>query len=275
MTRKFTSKVWVSLAACGFLVAGYSNCGAESLRIGGTGAGLQLLQRMGEAYAATAPGIGIEVVPSLGTSGGIKALADGAIDVAVASRSLKLEEEEKGLRSVATARTPFVLVTSQVEPEPLQADAVAAIFGGERTNWLDKSPIRIVLRPETESDTRLLEKYFPGMPAALVRARLRPEIPVATTDQDNATAAEGTVGSITSASLVQMLTEGRDLRVMQIDGVEPTLENLKSGLYPYEKTLHFLVANAARPAATGFANFLKSDAATAIMLEAGILPVGQ
>jgi phosphate transport system substrate-binding protein len=168
-----------------------------------------------------------------------------------------------------------VLVTSQSAPEPLQAHEVALIFGGEHANWLDKSPIRIVLRPTAESDTRLLEKYFPGMPEALARARLRPEIPVAATDQDNATAAEAIMGSLTSASLVQMLTEGRNLRVIRIDGVEPTLENLKSGVYPYEKTLHFLVANTAHTTANRFATFLQSQDAAAIMMEAGILPVGQ
>lgn len=272
MTRNSTS-IRVSLAACAFLIAGYTSCGAEVLRIGGTGAGLQLLKRIGEAYAVTAPGVSLEIVPSLGTSGGIQALADGAIDIGVASRPLKPEEAEKGLRAFATARTPFVLVTSRSDPEPLQAYEVAAFFGGERAKWLDKSPVRIVLRPKTESDTRLLEKYFPGMSEALARARLRPEISVAATDQDNAAAAEKTAGSLTSASLVQMLTEERDLRVIRIDGVDPTLENLKSGSYPYEKTLHFLVANKARPAASGFASFLQSQAAAAIMVEAGILPV--
>jgi phosphate transport system substrate-binding protein len=132
-----------------------------------------------------------------------------------------------------------------------------------------------VLRPETESDTRLLGQFFPEMADTLARIRLRPEIPVAATDQDNATLAEETEGSLTSASLVQILAEARDLRIISIDGVDPTLENLKSGRYPYEKSLHFLISDISRPAAKGFAKFLLSGAAAAIMLEAGILPVGQ
>ena len=275
MITRSASMARLSLVACAFLVGGHTACSAEALRMGGTGAGLQLLQRIGDAYAATAPGVDVQIVPSLGTSGGIRALADGAIDIAVTSRPLKPDEAREKLHEVAKARTPFVLVTSQSDPEPLRAIEVAASFGGEKTNWLDKTPIRIVLRPETESDTRLLEQYFPQMSEALARARLRPEIPVAATDQDNATAAEITKGSLTGASLVQMLTEARELRIVWIDGVEPTLDNLESGRYPYEKALHFLASDTGSLAADGFAQFLNSQAAAAIMRESGILPVGQ
>lgn len=275
MTTFFISRILIPVGASIFLFAGYTNSSAESLRMGGTGAGLQLLELIGEAYAASNPGVTVEIVPSLGTSGGIQALADGAIAIGVASRPLKPEEAGRGLREVATARTPFLLVTSQANPEPFQANEVAGAFGGEKTEWLDKEPIRIVLRPETESDTRLLKKYFPGMSGALARARLRPEIPVAATDQDNATAAEDTKGSLTSASLVQIRTETRDLRAISIDGVAPTLANLESGSYPYEKTLHFLISDTGGPMAKGFAEFLKSQAAAAIMIDAGILPVGR
>ena len=68
----------------------------------------------------------MEIVPSLGTSGGISALADGILEVAVSSRSLKPEEADKGLREIATARRPFVLATSRLEPEPMEAGAVTA-----------------------------------------------------------------------------------------------------------------------------------------------------
>lgn len=262
------------LAAFVFITTGSTSCVADALRLGGTGAGLQLLQRLGDAYVATAPGVSVEIVPSLGTSGGIAALADRAIDLAVASRPLNTDEAAKGLRSVATARTPFVLVTSGLAPDPIRSGDVAALFGNDQASWADGTLVRLVLRPEAESDTHLLETYFSGMPKALARARGRPEVPVAATDQDNAAAAESTVGSLTAATLVQILSEERDLRVLRIDGVDPTLANLVSGSYPYEKTLHFLIANEARPTVDGFASFLQSPEAAGIMTDVGILPVG-
>jgi phosphate transport system substrate-binding protein len=248
--------------------------GAERLRMGGAGSGLGLLHHLSEAYVAEHPDLRVEILPSLGTSGGISALAGGVLELAVGSRPLKPEEIDKGLREVAAARTPFVLATSRLEPESIDAAAVAAAFGAQQSAWPDGTPIRLVLRSESESDTRLLEEFFPGMPAALAAARLRPEIPIAATDQDTATAAEGMEGSLTGATLVLIVTEDRALRTIPIDGAEPTLANLESGRYPYAKTLHFIVSETASPAVEDFARFLTSAAADPIMRAAGILPAG-
>ena len=55
--------------------------------MGGTGSGLELLHRLSDAYAAEHSEVSVEIVPSLGTSGSISALADGILEVAVSSRS--------------------------------------------------------------------------------------------------------------------------------------------------------------------------------------------
>lgn len=247
---------------------------AETLRMGGTGSGLELLQKLGQVYAAGHPELTVEIVPSLGTSGSLNALADGMIDLAVTSRGLKPAETEKGLREATSARTPFLLVTSVQNPASIKAADVAAAFEEASPIWPNGEAIRIVLRPESESDTRLLRESFPGMAVALEKARARPEIPVAPTDQDNARIAEELKGSLAGATLVQIVTEGRALRAIPIDGVEPTLENFEAGRYPYGKTLHFVILEKPSAAAEGFASFLTSQAAAPLMRQAGILPAG-
>lgn len=247
---------------------------AETLRFGGTGASYELLKQLGAAFAAANPNVTIEVVPSLGSSGGIRALADGAIDVAVSARPLKPDEAAKGLQEIAAARTPFLLVTSRVDPDPLRASDVAAAFGQADATWSDNMPIRPVLRPESESDSQLLVEYFPGMSEAVQKARSRPEIPVEATDQDSAEAAEGMEGSLAAVTLVQLVTEKRALHPIPIDGVEPTLENYELGRYPYGKTLRFFISPAPSAAAEAFARFLTSAPAAPLMRQAGILPVG-
>jgi ABC-type phosphate transport system substrate-binding protein len=59
---------------------------ANVLRLGGTGAGLANIQNLAEAFAKTHPGVVAKVLPSLGSSGGIKALLAGAIDASVSVR---------------------------------------------------------------------------------------------------------------------------------------------------------------------------------------------
>ena len=63
-------------------VLGVTAQAAETrLRIGGTGAALGVMSRLAAAFAEQEPGVAVEVLPSLGSSGGIRALGEGAIDI--------------------------------------------------------------------------------------------------------------------------------------------------------------------------------------------------
>lgn len=52
----------------------------DSIKIGGTGAATELLRRLGSAFLGQG-GIAVDVVPSLGSSGGISAVVDGAVAI--------------------------------------------------------------------------------------------------------------------------------------------------------------------------------------------------
>jgi phosphate transport system substrate-binding protein len=66
----------------------------EVLRIGGTGAASGLIKSVGAQFTA-ATGIETTLVPSLGTTGANRALANGVIDVAVSGRPLNPAEIAK------------------------------------------------------------------------------------------------------------------------------------------------------------------------------------
>lgn len=87
------------------LVFGVNTSNAETLRLGGVDAAHELLNQLGAVYAADHPGTTIEIVTNLGPTGGIAALEDGVIDLAVSSRPLKQTQYSKGLREVFAART--------------------------------------------------------------------------------------------------------------------------------------------------------------------------
>ena len=89
-----------------------------------------------------------------------------------------------------------MLATSHPNPDGLALADIANAFRSERATWSDGSPIRVILRPRSESDTALIGELFPGVASAIATARLRPDIPVAATDQDNADMAEQTPGSL-------------------------------------------------------------------------------
>jgi len=257
MSNSVRKLMWTGLLcmACSGLSHGVL---ADTIKVGGTGAATELLRRLGAKFAERNAGTQVEVLASLGSSGAIRAVSDGAIDVAVSSRALEPNEIAKGLTVALTFQTPFVFATSHKQPNGLTVSEIIQAFASPRAAWKDGSPMRVILRPRSESDTTLMGNLFPGLGAAVEQARNRPDVPLAATDQDNATMAEQMPGSLIGTSYTQMLFERRDLRLVSIDGVEPNVENFERGLYPYGKSLAFVVAVKRRPGVESFLAFVRS-----------------
>lgn len=247
---------------------------AEPVRVGGTGGAFGLLQRLGDAFSARS-GVKVVNVPSLGSGGGIRAVAESKIDISVSGRPLRPDEIAKGLAAVVAVRTPYFMVTSHRNPGGLKSADLALLYGKPDAVWADGTPLRIVLRPRSDSDTELMGKLFAGMAQALEAARSRTDVPTAATDQDNGDLAERVSGSLTGMTGTQLKTEGRRLRAVALDGVEPTFANYENGTYRYGKTLYFVVKGGGSPDAVRFIDFVRSAEGVKVLREAEVLPETQ
>lgn len=269
MRRSF-SKIAIVLLLATAIPAGNAAT-AETLRVGGTGSAVGMLQQVGTQFTA-ATGVKVDVVASLGSSGSLRALADGLLDIAVPARPLKSDESAAGLRQATVLRTAYVMATSHFETTGLKSADLAKIFASEKPTWADGTPIRIILRPQSDTDTALLGQLFTGMGEALEAARRRAELPTAATDQDNAALADRTTGSLTGTTMTQIKTEHRNLHVVPLDGVEPTLANFESGAYRYAKKLYFIVRRDSTAEAQRFLDFLHSPPGVKALRETETLP---
>lgn len=246
---------------------------ADTLRAGGIGASAAMLPPLFAAFDSNSEHT-LEVIPALGSSGGLRAAADGVLDIAMSGRPLKDEEKAQGLLDSYAVRTPFLLVTSRANPQGQKSAEISDIYLSPKASWPDGLPIRIILRPLSDSDTPALQAMFPNMVAALEAAHKRREVPVAATDQDNANLAEKITGSFTTSTLTQIQMERRQLHIIPIDGVEPSLANLDRGTYPYSKTLHFVLTRKSSPIAKRFIAFLMTPEGRSALAATGNLPVG-
>ncbi len=249
---------------------------AATLKIGGTGAALGTMRILADEFVRRNPDISVVIPDSLGSGGGIKAVLAGALDIALSSRRLKSKEHNAGAKSTRYATTPFVLVTpvSPSNPAPgLTSEELIKAFSGEPIHWSDGTPIRIILRNEKDSSTRILISAFEGMDAALVKARAIPGIPIAHTEQDNMTLAETLPGAMTIGSLTVILAENRSLTPISIDGVRPTLENLADGTYPISKSLYLVTNPKVNQVALDFIRFVQSNEGASILRTTGNLAV--
>lgn len=249
---------------------------ADTLTIGGTGSALGTMKRLGEMFVEQNPGIHINVLPSLGSGGGIKALSAGAIDIAVSARPLKPAEAAIGLRGQVYGVTALVFATGEgTEQTALTQRELVAIYGGDQKAWADGSPIRPVLRPEVETDTQLISAHIDGMAGAFNTARTQPAIPVLTTDQDTADALESIPGALGPSTLSLILSEGRALKPLALDGVMPNEASLADGSYPLTKTFYLVTRSEAREAVTRFVAFTRSERGRQILRDNGHLIVAR
>ena len=244
-----------------------------SLRIGGNGSGLGALKLLAKAYRKNHPEVAITVVPNLGSSGGIAALRNGMLDLAVSSRPLKADEQEAGLQAAEYARTPFVLTAQRnVVQAGISLEQLIDIYQQDDPRWPDGTRVRIILRPSNDTDTSLLEQLSPAMEQAMRHAQARQGMAIATTDQDSLDAVSRVPGALGTAALTEIVTERQSVRLLSFNGVKPNLKILAAGGYPLVK--RYLLVTPEKPSrhAQLFAVFLRSAKGREILVKAGNLP---
>jgi phosphate transport system substrate-binding protein len=241
--------------------------------MGGTGSALAAMNILAAAYGKSEPGPAIEILPSLGTSGGLRALQAGAIQIALSTRPLTEAERANGLRDLPYARTPLAFATHQESGiDTISRDDLVRIYAGELTEWPGGIPVRLIRRPATEADWALLISLSPNMERAVQSALRRPGLMTAATDQDNALALESVRGSFGLIALGQALAERRNISLLTMDGTSPTPAAIASGQWPLTRSL-YLVTMAAPPGeVSAFLDFVVSAEGRAILAEYGHLP---
>lgn len=239
---------------------------AEEVKIGGTGAGLATMNLLADAYVKTHPDIRIDVLPSLGSSGGIKAVAAGVLQLAVSSRDLTDAERQQGLTAVEYGRTPFVFAVSlKNKASGLTLPQLVDIYSGKTVQWPDGVKIRLVLRPIQDADSEMMRNMSPAMEKAKKQAESRPGMLFAITDQETQDSIERIPGALGATSLGQIIAERRRLKALTLDGVQPTPPHLANGSYRYAKIMFLVMSPKTTPAAQRIAEFARSPAGREIL----------
>lgn len=274
LRSRFTSAQRLLAVLVGPLLMGLAlipgTVAADHITIAGTGAGLGTMRLLGAEFARRVRTHAVQILPNLGSAGGLKALEGGAVDLAVISRPLTAAEMAQGLIASPYGRTPFVVVASKAGGGTIgSVQELAEIYEGRRTDWPSGTPIRIILRPASDGDTQLLESFSPAMKQAAQKAAARAGMMIASTDQDAADALEKTPGAIGVASLSLLLSEKRQLNIMSMGGVSPNVATLANGTYPYFKTMYLVHKRSTKDAALRFLEFVASAQGKEILLNSG------
>ena len=232
---------------------------AQPIHIGGSGTGVAVMKAISGTFQRANPSFELEVLPSLGSSGSIRAVGDGKLELAVSARFLKAEEKAKGLTESELGRTPLVFAVARDSTvNGISLSEAAEIYEGTRASWPGGKPIRLVLRPPGDTDLALLKAVSPRMAKAVDAALARPGMVQADTDQDTADDLERLPGAFGLTTLAQIAAEGRKLKALALNGVAPAQAALKSGSYPLAKPLILVVRNPRDAPVKAVLDFLSS-----------------
>jgi phosphate transport system substrate-binding protein len=239
--------------------------------LGGSGADLETFRILTRAFKQHHPDGQFKILPSIGSSGAVRGVSTDRVDIGLMSRALKNKEKQYGLTVVHYADTGLIyIVAKESLLNNISTEKLLKIYSGEDAI----QGFTPILRPQSDSDTLLLNEKFHAIKSALASAYKRKGVPVSMTDQSTIEMLIRAENSIATSTLSLIISEQRPVKILTLNNVVPSVENLSNNLYPLKKSL-FIVHNGQL---TGFKQkfieFIFSKEGKAILSRTGHVPVG-
>lgn len=246
----------------------------QIIRIKGSDTMLLLVQRWAEEYMKAHPGISIYTEGG-GSATGIRALINGTIDICSASRPWQPDEIKElvekqgslGIR-ILTAKDALSIYLHPENPvRNLSLEQIKNIFIGETTNWKEAGGVDepiVVLNRNPNSGTYLFleQRVLLGAPYS----------PYAET-MPTTSAIVNAVAKNRAAIGYGGLAYGTNVYHCKINGIEPTLENVRNGTYPIARYLYFYTVSPPRGLLKDFIDWVLSAEGQKIVREVGYIPL--
>lgn len=242
--------------------------------IAGSGSNLPVTRALATAWSlhGAPPPV---VHTSVGSGGGMRALADGAIDIALVSRPLNARERTGELTAIPYARAPVAFaVHAGVSERDIDATGVLDIYAGRRTTWSDGTPIVVLQRERGDSSHAAAVKVIPGFSEVDEEAYVARRWRVIYDDvgmQEAIASTEGSIGLVGSGTMPVDLP----IRGLTFSGVEATADEVVAGRYPLHKDLAFVTRTPPDDRATAFFRFVYSADGRQVVLDHGCAPLGE
>jgi len=277
MKLKSLTKLMIAVMALSlgvFFACGKAGKG-EKVVVKGSTTVLPITQKAIEAYAKVKKDVSISVDGS-GSGNGIKALLDGTTDIAQASRAMKDKEFKKAKETGVEVKEIVVaydMIVPVVHPSNgitnITMDQLLGIYEGKIKNWKElggKDENIVVMSRDTSSGT-----YEFWNEAVLKKKDVRKD---ALLQASNGAVVSAVAGNPKSIGYIGFGYLNESVKVLQVNGIEPTIENGKIKKYPVSREL-YMYANEKKfsDAAKGFIDFILGDEGQKLVKEAGFIPL--
>ncbi|MDO7786018.1 phosphate ABC transporter substrate-binding protein [Desulforamulus aquiferis] len=238
-----------------------------SITIAGSTSVQPLSEELAEAFMSKNSGVTINVQGG-GSSAGIKAAKEGAAQIGASSRELKSEEKD-GINEYMIALDGIaVVVNSKNEINELTMEQIQKIFTGEVTNWKDfggqDAAITVVNREAGSGTYGAFEELVIGSDKKYTDKALT---------QPSTGAVRTTVaGDVNAIGYISLGSLNDEVKGIKVDGVEPTVENVKSGAFKISRPFLYLTKGEPNEVSKAFIDFVMSAEGQNIVKDAHFIP---
>lgn len=263
----------VSIPLLLILISGCASSGAKKIdvkpaqriKITGSQTCVPLLKILAEKYHNNHQNVEIAFLPGAHSASAIDGLKSGIVDVGAISRPLTADEQKLGFTYVKLSDDGLtVAVDRRLPVDNLSSDAIRGIYSGTITNWSalggpDK-PILVLDRAEDESAKIILREYVLGKDLATVSSAS-----VMFLETDMVKALETSTGAVGYLSLGYAISEELPIRLISIDGVKPSVENVDNGSYKMVRPMGIIYKDPLDSTTKDFVNYLTSKEAAKVL----------
>ncbi len=264
----------VAIAACvaAMSVFACSRDTSTTVVVKGSTTVLPIIQKAAEAFHASKK-IAVSVAGT-GSGDGVKSIIEGNCDIAMSSREMKSSELEKAkslgvkIREIAIAYDMIVPVVNPSNPiSNLTLDQLKAMYDGSITTWDKvggKKENIVVVSRDTSSGT-----YEVWEGKVMKKVDVRKD---ALLQASNGAVASAISSNPKSIGYVGFGYLNSSLKALTVNGVEPTLENGKTGKFPISRKLYLYVNEGKLSAeAKSFIDFILSPDGQQLVKAAGFI----
>lgn len=244
------------------------------IRIMGTGAMTPLASLLAREWNRRSGVPKVVVEPSVGSTGGVQAASDGAVELGMIARRLSSAEQALGLAYVPIARDAVVVAAHRDAPvNGLSSAQLLALFSGDSAQFPDGSPAMLILRDRADSAHAALEQTIPSLEVPRLRAYDTHRFQVIFHDDVMGATLASSVGALGVFSLGAITAWQLPLKVLAVDGVLPTAERVQDGTWKSTRELAFLVRHERMSYVAGFLRYVMSPEADDAMKRSEYVPV--
>lgn len=242
-----------------------------TINIAGGTAHIPVMTEVQKRFAVTHPELKISIAGG-GSGVGIKQVGEGLVDIGNSGRTPT--DEEIATHGLVLHRWAVDGVAVVVHPgsavDDLSPEQLVRIFAGELSDWEELGgaahPIDVYTRDE-ESGTRkvFVDKALDGGMVV---------------DSANVVVSNGAMKSAVaqdpySIGYVSVGHIDETVKSVALDGVAPTLDNVKSGAYPVARGLYSLTRGEAQGVVAEFIAYLYTPEGQQIITAEGFIPVSE